>query len=458
MKHSLLLAALALPLALSAKAPELVNPAAPLPEAVSSVTPIQGFINTSGDKNPLGVGEITIVFTGSEDVVPNKSVKSELYKEGVLLATSTDAYVDAMGSRLASISFGGAKKAPGWYEVKVAEGQFNIGSTPSPEFSLFYQIDRVCYLNPSAGVVQQLDNVILMFDDVDEVKVNSNYLSELTCLAHVKINGAEVSPEYELSAAAVSQGSQWGVFISFGQSGIAQTMIYPGTYQFNIPEGLVTSYTYGPNYATDPTDVIVRSNPRMNPQYIIPAIPEPTCEPAQYEVVHSIYDFKVKVASGCELLFANNMATSAIYGCTPEGGVDFDNKVYEVKSTYVAEEDTSDGIITYRVLKPGTKQFADEPIVPINGDYALVLADKAFSVNYSSLTGVTSQEWAAPFQFFFKVYNETAVEDVEASADEYCTVYNLQGICVASGIAPAEVNNLPAGLYIVNGKKVMVVK
>lgn len=49
-----------------------------------------------------------------------------------------------------------------------------------------------------------------------------------------------------------------------------------------------------------------------------------------------------------------------------------------------------------------------------------------------------------------------AVESVEAE-NGIVNVYNLQGICVKKGVKTAEaIENLPAGLYIVNGKKVLV--
>ena len=113
MKKSLLLASLTLPVIGFAAEPPLVNPPAELPAAVTSVSPAQGFIDISGDVNPQGVGEITIAFAGTENVVPNKEVKSELYKDGVFLAYSTDAYIVAMGVRAASGKFVGARKNAG---------------------------------------------------------------------------------------------------------------------------------------------------------------------------------------------------------------------------------------------------------------------------------------------------------------------------------------------------------
>jgi hypothetical protein len=55
------------------------------------------------------------------------------------------------------------------------------------------------------------------------------------------------------------------------------------------------------------------------------------------------------------------------------------------------------------------------------------------------------------------MFNETTgVEDIAADANAVFNVYNLQGVCVARGVS--NLNNLPAGIYIAAGKKVVVKK
>lgn len=52
--------------------------------------------------------------------------------------------------------------------------------------------------------------------------------------------------------------------------------------------------------------------------------------------------------------------------------------------------------------------------------------------------------------------NMTGIESVVEEADAGVNVYNAAGVCVRRGISKAQVNDLPAGLYIVNGKKFIV--
>lgn len=49
-----------------------------------------------------------------------------------------------------------------------------------------------------------------------------------------------------------------------------------------------------------------------------------------------------------------------------------------------------------------------------------------------------------------------AVEDVEAGAEESFSVFNLQGVCLYRDATREQLDNLPAGIYIVNGKKTLI--
>lgn len=74
--------------------------------------------------------------------------------------------------------------------------------------------------------------------------------------------------------------------------------------------------------------------------------------------------------------------------------------------------------------------------------------------NYLTIDNVMYSEPITVVYYIGKV--DTAVKVIEGlQAEEYYTVCNLNGITVASGNANI-LNGLPAGLYIINGKKVCV--
>lgn len=449
----LLLAALALPVAMSAKSPEPVNPPAPLPSFVTVVSPAQGFVNLSGDVNPLGVAEITFGYSGNVDY--NRDVKSELYKEGILLCESKSIYKDAMGNALISISFDVNGRQPGWYEVKVAAGQFTVNGVPSEAFNLFYEIDNVCTISPTPGVVFELSDFVLNFGPVDDLRVTGS-TDQLTCMTWLIVaDGQNPNPEYSLSVMVENQGSDWKAFIKFSSAGIASEITTPGKYVVNVPAGLLTSYVYGPNYATDPTDVITRSNPRLNITYNIPTFPQPDIEPEE-GVVAGFKDFVLTMPEGFNIWFANNMGTSGVYPVNPDGTISVD-PVCKVK-TVMNAVDQEKGTCIFYVWDTATNAPVTELFTPAPGDYAFVLDNEAFSGMWTG-NGASDFCSAAPYQYFFTIPGTpSAVDNVDPAEPEVYTVYNLQGVRVAAGISAAEVNALPAGLYIANGKKVMVVR
>ena len=48
------------------------------------------------------------------------------------------------------------------------------------------------------------------------------------------------------------------------------------------------------------------------------------------------------------------------------------------------------------------------------------------------------------------------VEDITINTVENNNVYNLQGILVVKNASTEQISDLPAGLYIINGKKVVL--
>lgn len=55
-------------------------------------------------------------------------------------------------------------------------------------------------------------------------------------------------------------------------------------------------------------------------------------------------------------------------------------------------------------------------------------------------------------------YNVTGIEDLKSAAvsDEQVDVYNISGVKVATAIAPADIQKLGKGVYVVKGRKILV--
>jgi hypothetical protein len=89
----------------------------------------------------------------------------------------------------------------------------------------------------------------------------------------------------------------------------------------------------------------------------------------------------------------------------------------------------------------------DAPILE-NGTYILEIADGYFvDRNSKEIKGITLK---------YIVENDTAIEDIIADGENGWTVYSTQGVKVLETEDADRVNNLPSGIYIVNGIKVVI--
>ena len=89
----------------------------------------------------------------------------------------------------------------------------------------------------------------------------------------------------------------------------------------------------------------------------------------------------------------------------------------------------------------------DAPILE-NGTYILEIADGYFvDRNSKEIKGITLR---------YIVENDTAIEDIIAEGENGWTVYSTQGVKVLDTKDADRVNNLPSGIYIVNGIKVVI--
>ncbi len=57
------------------------------------------------------------------------------------------------------------------------------------------------------------------------------------------------------------------------------------------------------------------------------------------------------------------------------------------------------------------------------------------------------------FDLYYKYH--TAVESVGVDSDESSDVYSATGILLHKNATPEQINSLPAGLYIIGGKKIL---
>ncbi len=77
-------------------------------------------------------------------------------------------------------------------------------------------------------------------------------------------------------------------------------------------------------------------------------------------------------------------------------------------------------------------------------------------INDANITLTDSKGTQFKFTFVYDTESEAGIENVAADATLGYTVYTLTGVKILETADKSQVVNLPAGLYIINGKKVII--
>lgn len=478
MKKILLAAALLLPLAVSAKDPVLQITPEPLPTGVS-VTPAQGFVDVSlsDQGNPKGVGAIAIVFNYQEVTINEKcKTPAKLYKNDFTTPVEESFFrgIDIESHMIASVLFKkGAYNNTGIYKVEIPEGFFVYadgvdsngdltGTNPTPALTLYYEIYVGYAISPTPGVVPEIQEIVLTFPDADEIVMN-----ESGQIAFFQDNG----PDYLVVTNIMdynNDGKKNEVVLSLSDTdGIAiEALIEPGTYSLQIPAGKFTYKTYGPDYASDPTDFVERTSPYLFFKYDIPFFAQPEIIPATDEPVESFSLFDIILPDSFQKWTNNDKVNNNIYTVSDNGVVNDGAPVMIAKinpelfyDPATTDYDYPASEVILSLYDADENKFIDE-WTPAPGNYCLRLGKSLCFGQYTDSMGNVSFVDTPQFDYYYTVQNsgsETGVEDIENAeiADETVTIYTLSGIRVALNAAPEVLGELAPGIYIVNGKKML---
>ncbi len=398
----------------------------PLPDQVVSVSPAQGWVDTSNNVNPLGVTDITVTFSTAPEVNHDCTSLISIYVDGSDVAAETlvaneAAFVDAMGYPAGGFTFSKRFVSPGLYHISIPAGVWLLGGQESPAIELNYGIRELQTLSPAPGVYEELTTFTLT---VAGTNVQQKSMPELFA----------GFIDYDVTV-NIDEGAESSV-ISITSDEVLTTS---GTYTLFIPGGAF-SYDIEENGQT-----VTINNQEIVATYYITSMPKPAIDPEE-GTVKGFDTFTLTMPEGFTMFFANDMSTSYIYPVLPDGSL---SPSYEYR-VRVAEYDSEAGIVQLVVLN--SENMPTETLLsPANGEYALRL-------DSSLVSGTYNDEFLStvPYTYYYTVYNMTGIDNVTLPENEALEVYTLTGIQVSRNLDREGLKTLPNGLYIVNGKKIMV--
>ena len=335
---------------------------------------------------------------------------------------------------------------PGIYVLNIPNAYFALGSEFEAATSKATFVEYEIEGEPEDNTVYDL---ILYREDVEAVRDDNGAITKvaLTLVSDENISfdwnkfsdlelkdsdGNKLDAEF----ASSSDYENWKVLYV----DITYPFVEGESYDLIIPQGAV-----GTDEWAEGNFLIGHANPTASINFSIDA-PLP-------EVVYDL-----ELTTNVTFKMTDNKITEAI--------VSFDNGDYTACNYDLVDE----GAITLEDANGNTLDATIEPVWDFSVEYAMISVKYAFEADqvYNLVVdeGVFGDlDWEeeefltghANAAMTVKIDTTGAgIENVIAGNDETVDVYNMQGIMIVKDADAAAIKNLPAGLYIIGGKKVAV--
>lgn len=317
--------------------------------------------------------------------------------------------------------------APGEYEIVVGEYSFYYGwdeddnpvmswtvtveggTTPDDPVEFEPYENAHATISPEQGVYTSLSEFTLTFSHVSMADINYTKSASL-------VND-------ETGEVVATGKASYGSILQQAVVDLDKVVDAPGTYTLLIPEGM---FYDGGSY--DEEDL-----PELKFRYVI-SDNGSGVTPVEYAVEASPADGStINVLDKVVLTYPD---FEAVYQHDSEGICVVDAEGAEVAT----------GSYSYGDKEANQILLTFTPAVTEEGDYSVIVPKRAFI-----LGDMRDAVYSSEIVLNYHVSGSTAIENIEATAFKACPVYNVYGVKVADSLV-----NLPAGLYICNGRKIVV--
>ena len=406
-----------------------------LPDNVAAVDPQpDSRVNLGFNYYPYGLQYLT--FTFRNDVAVNPACEGEacIYIDGQDTPLQTvgisGVSIDHMQGKIGQLSFPNACTSNGVYRVTIPEGFWIIEGTNPPysgAMELNYEILVPQRISPDTQVVKELTEFRLEFPGYEEAKLLSP--------SKIEFFRTGSPEEYPL---AISVGkNEDGSNANYILIKLMEPVTEQGDYGLFVQEGAAEGIRHDGENAE-------KSDPNIETvyQYTISKIDAPQILPSE-GVVETFSPFELTVPGNPEFWFVNDRAVSFIYPVDDNGNISPD-AAYRL----TGKKDDNTEKIVLSVIEDGTPVTK---IIPTPGNYALKLAAGLFSGSWNG-EFINS----APFIYYYKVVDTTNGVKIIPTGMEYAApkeIYTIDGRKIQSVQSTAGTENLPEGIYIIDGQK-----
>ncbi len=410
-----------------------------IPENAVSVYPTpDSRVDLSPNASPMGLQQVSVLFNTVVSVNPACEGKACLYREGEPTPLQTvgisGASIDFTQPRMGWILFPYSCKENGFYRVTIPEGFWILdGDTPSYSgaLDLYYEILNPQIVTPTNTVVKELSEFRLEFPDYQEA----------TLLDARKIEFFRHSSPDAYPLTVTEGKNEDGSPANYLLITLNKPVTEQGDYSLFVKAGAAEGVK---NIGS--SDEVRDSNIEALYRYTISKIEAPAIVPEE-GAVESFVPFELTVPEGADFWFLNDKAVSFIYKVNEDGSLSPDSE-YRLTAT---RKDGTDVI----VLTINENGRLIENVVPQPGNYALQLSSGLFSGSWNG-EFINS----APFTYYYNVIAVPNSVDQVAPAKyilkNFNGIYSIDGKKISDDSDIKTTDELPEGIYIINGKKTYV--
>ncbi|MBD5200948.1 MAG: hypothetical protein HDS85_02715 [Bacteroidales bacterium] len=370
-------------------------------------------LNVNGDVaiNTASTDKVTMTLNGEAFGVAIDANSPYIQIQDVE-ATADEAAVAKMIMMIFNPEDEDATLAPGTYTMNIPAGFFKIGSSSLTAYTHTWivegekEVDFTYELTPADGatVDEELEEVLVTFTGAKDVKF-------VGTAANVKFEG----PETMNAFGAMNMGANTISLFTLD-------MLGDGEWTVTVPAG--SFEVDGAAFDQELTWSFTVALPKQELPEISPAAGN-----VKQEDLNTI---TFTYPEGTEVVPAEeDMYMILLTPADPTNGFSIG---------YVIDYEASkDNVLVIKTQ--GTGELG-------NGEWTLELYPNTWTINGQSNEA---------FKVVYTVTNPDAVSSIFADAESF-DVYGINGVVILKGAAAADVNALPEGLYIINGKKVIIRK
>lgn len=372
-----------------------------------TVTPAEGKVTS--------LSSIDIIFNDCEEVGLSMGKASLIINGGAPISLPDADYGEAWNEMVQNLDK--EYTADGEYVISFPAGYFDLDGVASPYFILTYTIGEEkkpekpnVTVTPAEGKVSKLSSVDIIFNDYSEVGAGNGK-------ATLSINGGA-----SINLPDADFGEEWNEMIQ----NLDKEYTAAGEYVINFPEGYFVFGAMGDVLSPEFQLVYTIEDPNALPHVmtLVPAHNTDVKELKEVVITFDEYE-EIGLNSGKAELYIDGKFDSQLDDATYDDNTPINGLIQPLGKTH-----TANGLYEVR--------FPAGYFLLINKLARSEEASKEFTLKYTIGNG------------------QTGINGIFNINDGKTRVYTLDGVMVLESDNADDMKNLPAGIYIVNGTKILM--